>query len=516
MATTLAPERVSPRPAAAGSLGRWVIPWIESNCVHGEGDYAGQPFKLAPFQRRIVNRCYEIDAEGRRLWDRVVLGLPKGNGKTPLAGAIAQAELDGPVVFDGWDADGKPKAKQRTSPTIPVAAASFEQADLLFGDCYYSAKNGPLKSRLEAFETEILPRDITGRDGSIYKVAAVAGTNDGRRPTFFVADEVHEWEGKKERVHLVLSNGRAKRADAWELSISTAGWDGESLLAKLYRRGKADTDPRLLLIWHEADPALDLSDPVQRALAIRQANPAVGLWLSFDAIEARYHEIDEHEFRRYYLNQWTSVPEQWIKPEMWDAAARPDRVVAPGAPVALGFDGSHNRDSTALIGCTLDEPRHLFTLGIWARPENVKEWKVPKEEVRATILKACLTYRVQAMGADDSFAQSWADDFDTLAEKGVPVVSWPTRSNTRMAPACGRFWGDLNAGHITHDGSPVLRAHAMNCHLKMTAAGPVIVKAGGKNSKTFIDAAVAAVVGSDVAQRNEGGSVYDSNDVKYL
>ena len=34
----------------------------------------------------------------------------------------------------------------------------------------------------------------------------------------------------------------------------------------------------------------------------------------------------------------------------------------------LGFDGSYNDDSTALVGCTLDDNPHLFVAGAWEKP----------------------------------------------------------------------------------------------------------------------------------------------------
>lgn len=504
------------------TLGPWVSAWIEKNVVYGEGDYAGRPFRLRKFQRDFINQCYELEPTGRRVYDRALLGLPKGNGKTPIAAAIAQAELDGPVVFDGWDARGNPKATRRTSPDIPVAAASFEQADLLFGDCRFGVKNGPLSARLDAFETEILPKEITRRVGSLYKVAAVAGTNDGRRPTFFCADELHEWDGKKERVHVVLSNGRAKRADAWELNISTAGWNGDSLLAKLCARGRAGTDKRLLVVWYEPPKKLndngewvdlyDISKPDERALAIRAANPACDDFLSFDNIEARYHEIDEHEFRRYYLNQWTSVPEQWMDPEKWSAAANPKREVPERAAIALGFDGSYNQDSTALVGCTVDNP-HLFPLGIWERPAKAKEWVVNEDEVVTAVMDAIVKYRVVAMPVDDTFGRIWAKALAALAGKGVNVIEFNTRSEARMGPACGQFWGAISRKALTHSGDAHLTGHLTNCRSKMTKYGPVIVKEN-KHSVKRIDAAVSAIIAYDaVVREGNGQSVYETRGI---
>src|SRR4030095_4730778 len=110
-----------------------------------------------------------------------------------------------------------------------------EQADECFSAARTMITQGPLKEYLDVFDTEILPKHGPGR---AYRVAAAAGTNDGKRPTFLVADELHEWVGNKERVYLVLSNGRAKRNDAWELAISTAGWDTTSLLGTLYSHGR--------------------------------------------------------------------------------------------------------------------------------------------------------------------------------------------------------------------------------------------------------------------------------------
>ncbi|WP_421020534.1 terminase large subunit domain-containing protein, partial [Klebsiella pneumoniae] len=74
---------------------------------------------------------------------------------------------------------------------------------------------------LDVFDTEVQFKD--GTVGQLYRVAAVAGTNDGKRPTFVAFDETHEWTGNKKRVHLVLSNGIAKRSDCWGLEITTAG-----------------------------------------------------------------------------------------------------------------------------------------------------------------------------------------------------------------------------------------------------------------------------------------------------
>jgi phage terminase large subunit-like protein len=72
---------------------------------------------------------YERNQDGRRAYNRVVVGRVKGFGKTKLAAALALVELAGPFA---------PPA-----PDIPVAAASFEQADRVFAAARVMASEGP-------------------------------------------------------------------------------------------------------------------------------------------------------------------------------------------------------------------------------------------------------------------------------------------------------------------------------------------------------------------------------------
>lgn len=502
MPTKTKRTRGSRSKALAPTLGPLVCAWIERWLVHGEGDFLGQPFTLRPWQKRLIYRAYELNADGSRRYHRALFGFPKGQGKTELGAALGIAELAGPTAFDGWQ-NGKPRGGPRLSPDIPVAAASYDQADLLFSTASRMIREGPLADYFEVYETEILPKDRAGR---MYKVAAVAGTNDGRKPTFFLADELHEWTGKKERVHLVLSNCRAKRRDSWELAITTAGWDSYSLLGQMYEHGKRVRagkvkDPTFLFEWLEASEDWDLTDPEQLEAAIREANPAAGDFLDFDQVRRRYHESPEFEFRRYHLNQFTAAPERWL-PDEWDAQARPERTVEPGTPIVLGFDGAYNRDSTALLGCTIEETPHLFVVGAWERPAQANDWTVDKGEVVGAIEGAVATYDVQRFGFDDTFGRIWSVDFQALEAKGVPVEEWNTRAHSRMGPACGQLYGAVKDGRVTHPGDERLNAHFANTIAKPTSHGLVLTK-DHKNSERHIDLAVAAVIAFDLAVRRQ-------------
>ena len=473
--------------------------------VHGEGDWAGRPFKLRPWQRAMIYRAYELEPDGSRRYRRVVWGLPKGNGKTELAAAVGTAELAGPVICAGFK-DGRPIAVERRSPNIPVAATSLDQADLLFGAARQMIAGGPLRPFCELYDEEIL---LKGRPGRFFRTAAVSASNDGGRPSFLCGDELHEWTGRKERVHLVLSGNVAKRAESWELDISTAGWDRNTLLGRLYTHGKrvlegVEEDRQLLFHWREPSFEVDLSNPDQVRRAVLETNPAAGDFLPVENVLRRLREIPEHEFRRYHLNQWAQPPERWIPAELWAACARPGQRIPDGVRVVLALDGSFNRDSTALWAATVEAVPHFELLGAWERPEQAPpDWKIDREQIMTAIETALVRFQVAVLGYDDTFGRLWAVDMEGLQAKGVTVAEWPTRSLARMGPAAGGFYGRLKDRKLTHDGSPEAARHVANCVAKVTRWGIVPVKSS-PDSAERIDVAVAAIVADDLVQRQLG------------
>jgi phage terminase large subunit-like protein len=475
------------RACLAPTDGPLVCDWIESFLVHGEGDWLGRAFQLTEDQRRLVYRIYEHEPNGQRRYRQVLYGRPKGYGKTELAAAIAIAELAGPIA--------------PVAPDIPVAAASFEQANLLFGTARTMISEGPLRDYLEVYEKEILRKDAPGR---IYRVAAVAGTNDGGRHTFRVADEVHEWEGSKERVHIVLTNGLAKRRDSWALDISTAGYDTDSLIGWLYEKGKQieqgeTTDDSFLFDWQQhPDPDCDLSTETAVRKAVRIAYRGAGPHVDLDRIVARCYEIPEYEWRRYYLNQFTPTAQAWLPTGAWQACAEPTPEPPPsGTPIVLGFDGSYSGDSTALIGATLGPDPYLFVVGCWEKPEGRDDWIVPREEVRAVVDRAFERWKVREFACDPP---GWYTEIDQWAHQYGPkvVVRFQTNSVKFMSEACSRFYTAVIRNQLSHDGDPRLSRHLANATLKETPAGAHIVKES-RHSPRKIDLAVAAVIAYDRA-----------------
>src|ERR1017187_1719427 len=239
---------------AAGQLwpteGPVGVRWMERFLICAEGDWFGKPLRLRPDQKRFVYRWYEFcPACGYWRYDEALRGAATGDGKTTFVAALECLEMCGPPQI------------APVSPNIINAAASFEQADLLFaiagvmlGGRDQAVAEAPLCGYAEVYDTEI--RYADGRPGIMKRVAAVAGTNEGGLPSLFVGDELHEWGdvgSTKARVHMVIGKSTRKRrmicrlpdgrevtrGPGRKLGISTAGLDvHHTLLDAMYKHGR--------------------------------------------------------------------------------------------------------------------------------------------------------------------------------------------------------------------------------------------------------------------------------------
>lgn len=449
--------------------------WMEANLVHGEGDLFGQPFRCTDDQRRFLDRLLRYDPKsGRLIVRRALLGRAKGWGKTEFIAALVLFFLAGPLA--------------PTAPNIPIAAASFEQADLLFGTAKVMATEGPLKPYLESFDTEILLRSAPGR---AYRVAAAAGTNDGGRPTLFAADELHEWYGAKARVFLVITNSIAKRRDGLVLMISTAGSQDSDLLRTQYDYGRAVEageidDPAFLMDWAEADSSLNPHDgPGARAEMARQANPHAEQFGTLEFIERRWHETPEHEWRRYFANQWWTPPlDSWLPIGAWDALAVDGCRLDPALPVWVGVDMALKHDSIAAV-CIQPQPSGKLRAEakIWFPDGTTIDVAAVENHLRGLHRR----FPVKEISYDPAFFERSAQ---VLADDGLPMLEFP-QSAARMVPACQTAYELICGGMLEHDGSPTFSDQVTSATIRLTDQGWRISK--GK-SRRKIDAAVALVM----------------------
>lgn len=464
--------------------GEEICDWIEANLVFGEGDRSGEPVRLREFQRRFLYRLYEYYPEtGRRRYKRALWMMGKGNGKTPVAAFVGAVELNQPA---------------RRAPHVLIGASSLKQANLVFGDLAASMRApSPLAPHVETFELEVR---LKGRPGLAERVAAEAGTNDGARATTFLADELHEWVGRLERVFLILEGAVAKREDGFTLSTSTAGTNKGSEVKRQFDAGcrlasGETSDDTFLFECFAAPDGLDLGDPAVRLAAVLAANPAAGDFNSIENIMHRYDTMPLFEWQRYYLNQFTKAGAQWIGADEW-AVRSSSRKLEDGETIWAAFDGSYARDSTGIVACTADGFEEV--IGVWERPSDAAEdWVVPREEVDHTVAEMFKRYRVRELACDPP---GWHEEIANWAELygDEVVIHYQTSTPSRMIAACSKFYSAVLEGGISHSGDPVLARHLSNAVVKEIYDGYYITKEHSKSANK-IDIAIAAVIAYDRA-----------------
>lgn len=479
--------------------GPLAVRWIQDNCICGEGDWYGQPIKLRPDQKRFLYRWYEYcpDCDQWR-FDEALRGAATGDGKTQFVASIVVLEFAGPPQI------------AVSSPNIPIAAASFEQADLLFtavatmcGGRDQIAKESPLCGFFEVYDTEIKFSD--GRPGRIFRVAAVAGTNEGGLPNLFVCDEFHEWGeqgSNKARVKTVIGKSTRKRrtfrGSGRQIVLSTAGFDiDRSLLGEMVKIGRRveldqSVSPRFLYDWHQAPDGLDYRRADHRELAVRAASEAADvLWSVMDRVNCwGKADYPAHEWIRYFANRWVDVAEDsWLKdhPAAW-AECEGTWTEDDANPWVLAVDMALKHDSVAVDRIEkLPDGRFAVTSTIWRAEDH--EGRIPHDKVWRHIKDKARGLGFRGVVYDPRFFEVPAR---LLEDEGVVVIEFD-QSPQRMAPACGLAFQLILDKAIVHNGDPDLKTHVVGASSIPQERGGFTLKKG--KSKGHIDACIAMCMG---------------------
>ena len=452
-----------------------VVEFIETFCTLG-GSFLGQPFQVLPFQRDIIEAIYATDDEGRRIVRQALVGLPRKNAKSTLAAALCVYGL----IADPSDA----------APVVIAAAGDRQQARIIHDEIKRMILGSPeLAAVCEIFRNEIR----CSRNGGVARVvSADAGLQQGLNISLCVVDEFHIHANSD--LYDALTLGSATRSQPLTIVISTAGYEPDSPLGKLYRYGrKVESgeidDPSFSFVWHGPgdNEEYDPDDPE----VWKRFNPAWDFFLNQDEFHSTHRRTPTAPFCRYRLNGWTATADHWLPAGVFEGLAS-ERRLEIGERIVLGFDGAIKGDSTALVAVTVDEPRHLETIACWEKPEDqhAQGWRTPVHEVKAAIADAFEKYAVVELAADP---WRWEMTLQELADEGFPVIEFPTGSVQRMTKATQTMYDAVTDGLITHDGDPQLIRHFRNAILKEDARGARITKSS-RGSVQKIDLAVASLI----------------------
>lgn len=275
---------------------------------HTKGKWAGEPFKLMPWQEQIIRDIFgTLKPNGKRQFTTAFIEIPKKCGKSELAAAVALYLLY---------ADGE------ASPEVYGAAADRQQASIVFDVANSMVQMCPalmIRSKIKAATKRI---DNLINNGKYQVLSADVANKHGFNVSGLVLDEVHAQPNRKLYDVLTKGSGDAREQPLFFL-ITTAGNDTKSICYELHQKAKdilegRKIDPTFYPVIFGADDDDDWSDPAVWA----KANPSLGITISIDKVKeayesARQNPAEENTFRQLRLNQWVKQSVRWMPMDKW-------------------------------------------------------------------------------------------------------------------------------------------------------------------------------------------------------
>ena len=520
------------------SLGWGVINWLYEYVLTPGGPNAGEPFMPTLEQARFLVWWYAVDENGRWLYRSGTLRRLKGWGKDPLAGAMALAELCGPVEFSHFDENGNPVGKPKYDPWVQIAAVSQDQTRNTF-TLFPALVSDKMKQEYGIDIHKTLVYD--GRGKIIEGVTSSPLSLEGKRPTFVLMNETPWWMEQNDGIEMarVIEGNVTKSAygTCRSLSICNAHIPGQGSVGEsdwdMYLKVAAGqvVDTNVLYDSLEAPPDTPVGeipsltdDPEGFEAGIEKLKQGLDIargdakWLDLDLIVSSILDVRNpvSESRRKFLNQVNAAEDSWISPSEWDRNKSGVKL-EPGDVITLGFDGSKSSDHTALAACRVEDGA-VFLLKTWD-PEKCPGGVIPREDVDAVVRSAFERYKVVAFRADvhefESYVDEWGRDFKRKlkikASPGNPVAFDMRGQRKPFALDCERFLDAVLEGEMTHSGDPVLRWYILNAHRHPTNYDAVSIRKESKDSSRKIDGAVCAVLAFGARQAYMLSNKYRGN-----
>jgi len=487
-----------------------VIAFIESLTITS-GIFAGQPFRLRPWQRDIIERLYAVDANGRRIKRQALLTVPRKNGKTQLAAALALCHLVGP--------ESEPRGQ------VYSAAADRQQAALILRELIaFVRADKALSDRIIIREHSKTLEDVV--TGSTYEaLSSDARKAHGLNVSFAVLDELAQWPHRD--LYDALTSGGAARLEPLFLTISTQSADKDHVMSELVAYGRrvldgTVSDETFLPVIYAAD---DDADPWAEATWFA-CNPALDDFRSLAEMRAAADQAKalparEPSFRLLYLNQPVETSARFLNARDWRdcEAANGERVQhLVGQRCVLGLDLSSTTDLTAL--CAFFPQTHDLLAWFWMPAENLEHaerrdhapyrlWQrqglietTPGRAIDKTFVVHRIGELMQDWEVQFCAADRWRlDEIERLLDDaGVKLEMQEFGQGWKsMAPAIDVFETMVLQRQLRHTGHPVMAMCVANA---ATVSDPTGGRKLVKDRQTGrIDGLVAAVMAVGAAAK---------------
>lgn len=514
--------------AAAGhrfdrERGEFACSWIEEYCCLYEGELAGEPLTLMPYQREFTMRLFSwvwwSDEWGQhiRRFRQASLWAAKKNGKSPFLAALGLYLLcadgeQGQKVYSMAKNGAQAMISQRHAFNM------VKQSPALDADCKLHGST----LQIAHLPTNSLMIVLTGDD--LRGAKSKEGLNGSA-----IIDEAHVVDRQ-----MIESTKRMgiSRKEPLQISGSTAGDDPSSWGYERFSYGRqVNTGQRrdvhfLHVDYSAPDKPSDAEIETHLEEYGKAANPAWGYIVKPSEYRADWQSSkgiprETAKFKQHRINLWVGSTNQWLDTAGWDRGKRTFSLAdLAGRDCYLGFDLSRTRDMTAAVLAfpweedgpevvriwpmfwlpvdTARERDHLFPFRSWSAggyitliPGGVVSYAAIEDDILAAVAKHEL--RVRGM----YFDQYYAEDVSQRLAEGLGIDSGDRvavgQGMMKITGLAKEWERRVAAGWIHHPGNPVMTWQVGHVEVKQDNNQNIKPSKPAPNSGKCIDGVAAAI-----------------------
>lgn len=500
-----------------------------NNLKHTKGVWHGVPFDLLPWQDKIITDIFgTVKEDGFRQYNTAYVEIPKKNGKSEIAAAIALYLTCGD---NEWGAE------------VYGCAADRQQASIVFDVAVDMVDQCPaLKKRIKPIISQ--KRLVYMPLGSFYQVlSAEAYTKHGLNVHGVIFDELHAQPGRELYDVMTKGSGDARKQPLFFL-ITTAGNDRNSICYEVHQKASdIITGRKIDPTFYPVIYGIKDEDDWQNEANWYKANPSLGHTIDIEKvraamISAKENPAEENIFRQLRLNQWVKQSIRWMPMEVWDKCSfTVDIDKLKGRECYGGLDLSSSNDITAFVLIfppTVDDDKYYVIPYFWIPEENLK-LRVKRDHVPYDVWeKQGFVKTTEGNVIHYGFIESFIEELGTMFNiKEIAFDRWGAVQMVQNLEGLGFTVVPFGQGYkdmspptkelmklalekrIAHGGHPVLKWMMDNIHVRTDPAGNI--KPDKEKSTEKIDGAVALIMALDRSIRHERKeSVYDNRGILVL
>jgi phage terminase large subunit-like protein len=425
-----------------------------------------KPVQLELWQKeKIFLPLFELDEKGKRKYSLALIGMPKKNSKSTMGAMAAVYEMfQGPQYGE-----------------IIIAANSREQGSWIQFD---KIQKAILLNPLLAVECKITDGyiEVLKTHTTVRVVAPNFRTTAGFNPSLTLFDELWAYEKDNARKFYDELTTVPTRAEPLTIIWTYAGFDEDSLLFEIYKKGMEGKDKKMFFFWSHKNLAS---------------------WISDDYLKTQRKRLRPNTFLRLHENRWTESEEAFIEPDDWDACVHRDHhPLLPNKDIVImvGIDASVKNDSSAVVAVTKRGNEIVLVAHRKWQPSKKKVMDF-EESIEKYVLELAEHYTLKEVRYDPFQMHRSAL---TLSKQGIRMVEYP-QTTERLTEMAQNLYQLIKGRNLVLYEDKEMRAHAMKCVAQETPRGWRIVKKQGSHKIDIVislSMACFAAIGMNTRKRD--------------